>query len=99
MFKRMPLKSKRWKIGNVFIFAFISLLFLMQNNAFAADMTFNLVQGLNGISLPFENTGITNAEELCKSIPSCEAVSYWDALTQGFITHQRNSAENNFSVT
>ncbi len=99
MFKRMPLKLKRWKTGNVFIFAFISLLFLMQNNAFTADMTFNLVQGLNGISLPFENTGITDAEGLCLSIPFCESVSYWDAQTQKFVTHKKGSTENNFSLT
>ena len=27
------------------------------------EMTYNLVQGLNGISLPYEETGINDAEE------------------------------------
>lgn len=96
MFKHI-IKLKGKNIGILFLL--LSILFLMQNNVFAEDMTFNLVEGFNGISLPFENTGINNAEELCQSIPYCESVSYWDAQTQGFVTHEIGSAENNFSLS
>jgi len=50
------------------------------------------------LSLPFEGTGITSAEELCQSISYCKSVSYWDAQSQGFVTHKKGSTENNFSV-
>ena len=92
MFERMTLRC----INLVIIFIFISLFLLIQNHAFADDMTFDLVEGLNGISLPFEETGITDAEELCQSISYCESVSYWDAQTQSFVTHEIGSSENNF---
>lgn len=65
MFKLMALKGK--KVGIILLFLSL-LLFLMQNHALAEEMTFNLVRGLNGISPPFENTGITSAEGLCQSI-------------------------------
>ena len=61
--------------------------------------TFNLLPGLNGISLPFEGTGISDAEGLCQSIPYCESVSYWDAPTQKFVTHKKGSVENSFTLT
>jgi RHS repeat-associated protein len=72
--------------------------FTTLNTAFSEDMTFNLLNGLNGISLPFENSGINNAEELCQSITDCESVSFWDTTTQSFVIHTKGSLENNFSL-
>ncbi|MFH1148758.1 MAG: PKD domain-containing protein [Pseudomonadota bacterium] len=66
--------------------------------AFADTTTFQLRQGLNGISLPFDNTGLTNAEELCQAVPNCAAAYYWDARAQKFVEHQRNSSENIFTL-
>lgn len=77
-------------------FCFVPFLILMCSHASADEMTFDLVQGFNGISIPFENTGLTDAEQLCQSIPNCDSVSYWDAKTQSFITHALGSPENNF---
>jgi len=93
MFK-LPLK-----FSIVFIFVIGFSLLLTQTNCLSADLTFDLVHGLNGISLPFENAGINNAEQLCQSVPYCESVSYWNAPTQKFITHKKGAAENNFSLT
>ena len=94
--------DKLWRFksigtGVLSVFLLISLAFL-QSNAIAADMTFQLAQGLNGISLPFENTGITDAAQLCEAIPYCESTSYWDAPTQKFATHVKGSSENNFPL-
>lgn len=68
------------------------------NGALAADKTFNLLQGLNGISVPFEGTGITNAEQLCQAVSKCVSVSYWDSATQGFVKHDKGSSADNFSL-
>jgi PKD repeat protein len=97
MFKHMLFRGVKVSILPIFVFIF--LLFFIQGDAFSAEMTFNLPPGLNGISLPFEGTGITDAEELCQSISYCESVSYWDAQTQKFVIHKSASSENNFSVT
>jgi len=97
MDKLIPRKEIRNR--DVFIITFLYLFFLFSSSAFAEDMTFNLLQGFNGISLPFENTGINDAERLCQSIPYCESVSYWDAQTQSFVNHDTGSIENNFPLT
>ena len=49
------------------ILCLLYLMLLIPNNAVAEEITFNLVQGFNGISLPFENSGITDVEELCQA--------------------------------
>jgi PKD repeat protein len=95
MLERALLKRK--KIGIVFFL--LSLLFLMASSILAEEITFNLVHGLNGISLPFENTGIQDAEGLCQSISNCVSVSNWDAQAQSFVTHNLGSTQNNFSIT
>ncbi|MBI4684009.1 MAG: PKD domain-containing protein [Nitrospirae bacterium] len=90
------------RTGNTYRKIILFLLFvilLMPLNVFAENMTFNLLKGVNGISLPFANTGISDAEGLCRSIPYCESVAYWDVQGQAFVTHNINSAENNFSLT
>jgi len=96
MFEHSALRIKR---AGVVIVLFSFFLFLAQTHAYSAEMTFDLIQGFNGISLPFENTGITNAEELCQSIPYCDDVSYWDVATQKFVTHEKGKSENNFSLS
>src|SRR4030042_5433681 len=87
---------KRKMLGIILCLLFLTL--LMPNNALAEEITFNLIQGLNGISLSFENTGINDAEGLCQSIPYCESVSYWDARTQSFVIHKKGTTENKFSL-
>src|SRR4030042_3103432 len=87
---------KRKMLGIILCLLFLTL--LMPNNALAEEITFNLIQGLNGISLPYENTGINDAEGLCHSIPYCESVSHWDAQTQSFVTHDIGSTEDNFPL-
>jgi PKD repeat protein/flagellar hook assembly protein FlgD len=96
MFSHLPLNIRRIAIFAVLI---LTPVFYVQGDTLAAEMTFNLVEGFNGISLPFGNSGITNAEKLCQSIPYCESVSYWDAPTQKFVTYLKGSSENNFPVT
>ncbi len=86
------------RIPVLFLLLFFAFLLSSIKSAFAAEMTFNLLQGLNGISLPFENTGITDAEQLCQSISNCDSVSYWDASTQKFISYKSGAIENNFPV-
>jgi PKD repeat protein len=95
--------DKLWRFksigtGVLSVFLLILSLVFLQSNAIAADMTFQLAQGLNGISLPFENTGITDAAQLCEAISYCESTSYWDASTQKFATHVKGSSENNFPL-
>jgi len=90
--------SVRYKVAGVLLFSMV-LLLTMADSSVAVEKTFHLVHGFNGVSIPFEGSGFTNAGELCQAIPSCESVSYWDAQTQGFVTHKLGSVENNFSLT
>jgi len=66
---------------------------------YTESMTFSLKKGLNGISIPYKNTGINNAEELINNIVHCEKVQYWDASKQKYISHEKGSDKNIFFVT
>jgi len=83
-------------------FLFFSILFsivIINNYLFAEDITFNLKKGLNGVSIPFEDSSIKNAEELMIAIPGCEMVQFWNESEQKFIKYEKNGTEkNNFSV-
>jgi len=92
MFKPRALKNL------IISFVFLAILLFSQNHALAQSMTFDLVKGINGISLPFEGTGINTAEDLANSIPNCDMVYYWDAENQKFVAHAKGSSENNFNV-
>ncbi|GAB4249263.1 PKD domain-containing protein [Deferrisoma sp.] len=78
--------------------AVVGLLALAAGVSSAADMTFPLVRGLNGITLPYEGTGIADAEGLCQAVPDCVSVWRWDGPAQGFVRHARGSGSNNFPV-
>jgi len=92
MFKPRALKDL------IISFVFFAILLFSQNHALAQSMTFDLVKGINGISLPFEGTGINTAEDLANSIPNCDMVYYWDTENQKFVGHAKGSSENNFNV-
>ena len=92
MFKPRALKDL------IISFVFFAILLFSQNHALAQSMTFDLVKGINGISLPFEGTGINTAEDLANSIPNCDMVYYWDTENQKFVAHAKGSSENNFNV-
>ena len=70
-----------------------------QSNAFDiyASASEPVLEGYNLICLPFEETGITNAESLILSIPNCTAVWKWDAETQSWSGHPLGGP-NNFDV-
>ena len=94
MLGSMTSRSKR-----VFHITLVSVCcLLLCNGALAADKTFNLLKGLNGISVPFDGTGISNAEQLCQAISKCVSVATWDASAQQFVKHELGAYANNFSV-
>ena len=95
MFKHLRLKN----LTLVTALVLMSLLSsLTSTDASSAEMTFQLAKGLNGISVPFVNSGISDAEGLCQNIQNCESVLYWDAVTQKFVTHTSGSADSDFPV-
>ncbi len=87
-------------IKPIVIISFFQLGFIMMlpDSAFAGSFTFELKAGLNGISVPFTDTGITTAEKLVNAISGCNTAGYWDASQQRFVEHQKGSAANNFTV-
>ena len=69
----------------------------------AANLQFSLTTTLttdfNAISLPYDVTGITTAEQLGQAIDGCQVVSRWDAVTQSYQSHVVGfPAVNNFDV-
>ena len=64
----------------------------------ALSKTFNLEIGLNAISLPFEGTGYTTAEELGQAITGCSAVARWDAVSQSYQSHDVGSGGDGFGL-
>jgi len=61
-------------------------------------ITFDLKEGLNGVSLAVENAELKTAEDLINAIEHCDAVKYWDATQQKFVEHLAGSAENDFDL-
>lgn len=64
----------------------------------AGNFNFELKAGLNGISIPFEDTGITTADELLKAVPGCDLVKYWDAAQQKYIEYYKDGTGDNFKI-
>ena len=62
-----------------------------------AAPVFALKKGYNLVSLSNSKPGITTAEQLTQSIPSCTGVWKWDAATQTWSGHPKGGP-NNFSV-
>jgi len=60
--------------------------------------TFDLAVGLNAISLPFEGTGYTTAEELGRAITGCTTVARWDAASQSYQSHDVGSGGDGFDL-
>ena len=94
MVRHMTLKMRKVQLILVATCVLVSLPLL----ASAESKTFQLLTGMNGISLPFTGTGVSTAEGLCGAIPYCTAASYWNASTQSFVKHTKGSATNNFNV-
>jgi len=69
------------------------------SNAFDiyATMSDSLLENYNFVSIPFSNTGITDAETLGLTIANCEAVWKWDAVAQSWSGHPLGGP-NNFAV-
>ncbi|MCP4104074.1 MAG: PKD domain-containing protein [Desulfobacteraceae bacterium] len=78
---------------------FFQLFFYNGTTAMIQSVSFDLKAGLNGISVPFGNTGITTAEKLADAVSGCDMVKYWDASQQKYVEHNKGSGENNFAVT
>ncbi|MCP4109700.1 MAG: hypothetical protein GY749_29975 [Desulfobacteraceae bacterium] len=76
----------------IIIFQFV----FVTGKAFA--LTFELKKGVNGISVPYEDSGLTDAEKLANSIPNCNLVKYWDVSQQKYVEHLKGSSANNFNV-
>ena len=70
-----------------------------ESNAFDiyASVSLSLTADYSLISLPFEETGITDAEELAQSISNCTAVWKWDAVAQAWLGHPKGGG-NNFLI-
>lgn len=66
--------------------------------AYAESFSFDLKAGLNPISIPYEDTGINNAQELLNAVPDCTAVRYWDAWIQDYVEFKKGDLENNFDI-
>ncbi len=79
----------------IIIFQFV---FISGGKAFADSVTFALKTGVNGISVPYEDSGLTDAEKLANSIPNCNLVKYWDVSQQKYVEHLKGSNANNFNV-
>jgi len=80
---------------------FFQSLFIMGFNgkpAIAESVTFELKTGWNGISVPFEDAGMTTAEDLITAVPGCDGVRYWDAAQQKYVEHQKGADTDNFAV-
>ncbi len=63
----------------------------------AATKDFSLEPVYDLVSLPFDGTGISDAEALAQAVPNCAAVWQWDAATQSWSGHPKGGP-NNFSV-
>jgi len=64
----------------------------------APQKGFSLSQGYNLISLPFSDTGLATAEDLCNSIPNCSGVWQWNGTTQTWSGHPKGAGFNNFAL-
>lgn len=87
----------------VFGIIFFQSVFIMGTDgkltaAIAETVTFELKAGWNGISVPFEDAGITTAEDLIAAVPGCDGVRYWDAAQQKYVEHQKGAETDNFAV-
>lgn len=89
----------RWSFRKSSIIFFLVAVMLMQSEASATSTTiFDLKAGLNGISIPYIDTGLDDAHRLSLSIPGCDRVKIWDAENQHFVEYQKGAAINNFSI-
>ena len=92
--------GKKSKAGYLLNFAFfLIILHFGYDISFAMSFSYELKKGLNAVSIPFEGTGITDAQTLLNSIPECTSVKYWDAEQQTYVVYFKSSSENNFVLT
>jgi len=52
----------------------------------------------NSIAIPFKTNNISDAEDLCNSIPYSNSIAKWDAVNQSFIQYVKGLSINNFSI-
>jgi hypothetical protein len=57
----------------------------------------NMIEGWNFITLPLY-TSYARAEDLAKAIPNCTHISEWNISTSSFVSHQRGTDVNNFTI-
>jgi hypothetical protein len=60
---------------------------------------FLLSSNYNLISIPLNDTGLTNAETVAQSVPNCTVVWKWDAALQQWYGHNKGTPLRNFAVT
>ncbi|MCP4352976.1 MAG: hypothetical protein GY795_46590 [Desulfobacterales bacterium] len=73
------------------IIIFQSVFVTGYGKAFAGSVTFNLKAGLNAVSVPFEDSSITNVGEVLNTVPGCDLVKLWEPYAQKFIEYQKGS--------
>lgn len=66
--------------------------------AVAESVTFELKAGLNGISIPFQDTEIITAEDMINAISGCDLVKYWDPNQQKYVEYHKGSGTDNFTA-
>ncbi|MCG2827105.1 MAG: hypothetical protein L6265_11000, partial [Thermoplasmatales archaeon] len=61
------------------------------------SFVFSLQEGWNFITLPL-HTSYARAEDLAKAIPNCTHISEWNISTSSFVSHQKGTDVNNFTI-
>lgn len=65
----------------------------------ATTRQYNLVTGLNTISLSRSGTGWVKAVDLANAVgTNCQSIIRWDASKQGFVAHIKGTPLNNFDL-
>jgi len=60
--------------------------------------TFNLKQGWNYITLPLNTSSFKTASDLANNISTCTHIIKWDPTTQSWITYEKTTGKNNFTL-
>ncbi len=63
----------------------------------SSAFAFSLQEGWNFITLPL-NTTYERAEDLANAISSCTHISKWNISTSSFVSHQKGTDVNNFTI-
>ncbi|MCG2825194.1 MAG: choice-of-anchor J domain-containing protein, partial [Thermoplasmatales archaeon] len=63
----------------------------------SSAFVFSLQEGWNFITLPL-NTTYERAEDLANAVPNCTHISEWNISTSSFVSHQKGTDVNNFTI-